>query len=262
MIEKNRNRVRKILKDGGTVSGAWLQAGSPITAEILAEAGYEALMVDLEHGPGDVMTTIGQIQAMKGEIAVPFSRAPWNDFVQIKRILDAGVFGLLVPYVNTKEEAEAAVAAISYPQQGIRGVAGSPRAAHYGYDSMDYLTHANDEIYLMTAVETPEAVANIDEILTVDRLDGIFIGPMDLATNMGSFGDPKAEAVQDAIREVEQKVLASGKVLSTVAGSWADAQKKYERGYRMVFFFSDTTVLGAAARERISSYRKFTEAKS
>jgi len=101
-----------MLSQGKKVSGAWCQAASPVTAEILAEAGYEALMIDLEHGPGDIMTTIAQIQAMKGESAVPFARAPWNDFVQIKRILDAGVYGLLVPYVNTKKEAMAAAEAV------------------------------------------------------------------------------------------------------------------------------------------------------
>ncbi len=261
MLEKNRNWVRSALKEGMRISGAWLQSGSPITAEIMAEAGYDALMIDLEHGPGDIYSTILQIQAMKGERAVPFSRAPWNDFVQIKRILDAGVYGLLVPYVNTREEAEAAVAAISYPKEGIRGVAGSPRAAHYGNRSMEYLSAANSEIFLMTAVETPTAVANLDEILRVERLDGIFIGPMDLATNMGHFGDPKHPDVQAAIGEVEQKVFASGKVLSTVAGTWEDAKGKYERGYRMVFFFSDTTALGAAARERVAQFSAFRDAE-
>ncbi len=259
MIEKNRNWVRAALQEGKKISGAWLQSGSPITAEIMAEAGYDALMVDLEHGPGDIMSTILQIHAMKGEIAVPFSRAPWNDFVQIKRILDAGVYGLLVPYVNTKEEVEAAVSAVSYPKEGIRGVAGSPRAAHYGNKSMEYLSTANDEVYLMTAVETPDAVANLDAILTVDRLDGIFIGPMDLATNMGHFGNPKHPEVQAAIKTVEEKVFAAGKVLSTVAGTWEDAKAKYDKGYQMVFFFSDTTALGAAARTRLAEFKSYIE---
>lgn len=244
-----------MLRQGKKVSGAWCQAASPVTAEILAEAGYEAVMIDLEHGPGDIMTTIGQIQAMKGEVAVPFARAPWNDFVQIKRILDAGIYGVLVPYVNTKEEALAAAEAVMYPTLGVRGVAGSPRAAHYGNGAADYLHSANGEIYLMTAVETPEAVRNLDAILSVERLDGIFIGPMDLATSMGHFCNPKADEVQEAIALIEKKVLASGKYLSTVAGSWEDAQKKYDRGYSLVFFFSDTTSLSEAAREKLQQFR-------
>lgn len=254
MIEKNKNSVKTMLRAGRKASGSWCQAGSAITAEILAEAGYDAVMVDLEHGPGDIMSTIAQVHAMKGEPAVPFARAPWNDFVQIKRILDAGIYGLLVPYVNTREEALEAVKAVSYPTHGIRGVAGSPRAAHYGNGAMEYLKSANDEIYLMTAVETPEAVENLDGILSVERLDGIFIGPMDLATSMGHFCNPKAEEVQAAIRTIEEKVLASGKFLSTVAGTWEDAQSKYDRGYSLVFFFSDTTSLSEAARNKLQSF--------
>lgn len=259
MITKNDNWAKTALKEGKKLSGGWLQAASPITAEVMAEAGFDVLMIDLEHGPGDILTTVGQIQAMKGEKAVPFARAPWNDFVQIKRILDAGVYGLLVPYVNTKQEVLDAVNAISYPKEGIRGVAGSPRAAHYGNKSMDYLKTANDQVYLMTAVETPEAVANIDEILSVERLDGVFIGPMDLATNMGFFGNPKADEVQAAIRTIEEKVFASGKVLSTVAGSWEDAKAKYEKGYQLVVMFSDTTAFGAAARARVSQFNDYND---
>lgn len=257
MIEKNKNWVKDELKEGNKISAAWLQAGSSITAELMAEAGFDVLMIDLEHGPGDIFTTINQIQAMKGEKAVPFCRAPWNDFVQIKKILDAGVYGLLVPYVNSKEEAVAAVEAVSYPLEGIRGVAGSPRAAHYGNNAMNYLKSANDEVFLMTAVETPDAVKNLDDILSVERLDGIFIGPMDLATNMGFFGNPKAPEVQQAIKTIEEKVLASGKILSTVAGTWEDAKAKYDKGYSLINFFSDTTSLGAAARDRVKLFNEY-----
>lgn len=253
----NTNYVRRLLKEKKRVNAAWAQAASPITAEILGDAGYDVVMIDLEHAPGDIERLVSQVHALKGNPSVPFVRAPWNDFVKIKKILDAGVFGLLVPYVNTKEEAEAAVKAILYPPEGIRGVAGSPRAAHFGNNSLDYMKKANNEIFLMTAVETPEAVANLDEILAVDRIDGIFIGPMDLATSMGHFGNPKAPEVQEAIREIEKKVFASDKSLATVASSWDDAAAKYERGYQMLLLFSDTVSLGKAARAMTLA---FTEA--
>ncbi|MDY0287205.1 MAG: aldolase/citrate lyase family protein [Sphaerochaeta sp.] len=257
MIEKNINWAKSALEQNQKLSGGWLQACSPITAEIMAEAGYDVLMIDLEHAPGDMLTTLSQVQAMKGEKAVPFARATWNDFVLIKRILDTGVYGLLVPYVNSKQEVLNAISAISYPSGGIRGVAGSPRAAHYGNNSMEYLTQANQNIFLMTAVETPEAVKNLDDILSVERLDGIFIGPMDLATSMGHFGNPKAPEVQKVIAQVEEKVLASGKVLASIAGSWEDAKAKYDRGYRLVFFFSDTTSLSGFAKERIAQFTAY-----
>lgn len=254
METTHTNRVRKLLKEGKRVTAAWAQAASPITTEILGESGYDAVMIDLEHGPGDILTLISQVQALKGQRAVPFVRAPWNDFVQLKKILDAGVYGLLVPYVNSAREAEDAVRAVLYPTEGIRGVAGSPRAAHYGRQSLEYLSQANEEIFLMTAVETPEAVKNLDEILKVERVDGIFIGPMDLATSMGHFCRPQDPEVQETIRIIENKVLASSKILATVASSWEDAKTKYDRGYRMLLLFSDTVSLGKAARSLTEAF--------
>jgi 2-keto-3-deoxy-L-rhamnonate aldolase RhmA len=257
MIDKNRNYIKDNLKSGKKLFAAWAQAASTITAEILADAGFDIIIVDLEHGPGSIMDLIGQIQAMQGHRAVPFARASWNDFVQIKRILDAGVYGLIVPYVNNREEAELAVKSIQYPPNGIRGVAGSPRAPHYGNNSMEYLRSANEEIILFTAVETIEAVENIDDILSVERLDGIFIGPMDLATNMGYFGNPAHPKVQEAIQSIESKVLHANKYLATIAGSWDDARTKYDRGYNIIAAMSDTVTLGQIAREKVGLFRQY-----
>ncbi len=250
------NYVKAMLKDGKRMTAAWAQAASNITAEILGEAGYDILMIDHEHAPGTILTLISQIQAIKGHDAVPFVRAPWNDFVQIKRILDAGVYGLLVPYVNSREEAAEAVRAVRYPTGGIRGVAGSPRGQHYGSNSMEYIRAANKEIFLMTAAETDTAVENIEEIVAVEGIDGIFIGPMDLASSMGHLGDPSHPEVQDAIGKIEKAVFASGKVLATVAGTWEDAKKKYEKGYQILLLFSDTVSLGKAAREKVELFQK------
>jgi 2-dehydro-3-deoxyglucarate aldolase/4-hydroxy-2-oxoheptanedioate aldolase len=186
MIEKNRNPAAEALRSGKKLSAAWLQAGSPVTAEILAEAGFDILLVDLEHGPGDIMTLVSQIQAMKGEKAVPFARASWNDMVQIKRILDAGANGIVVPYVCTAAEAEAAVRAAKFPPEGVRGIAGSPRAGHYGANSADYFETANRDVFVFIQIENPDGVANLDEILAVEGVDGIYLGPTDLATTHGS----------------------------------------------------------------------------
>jgi len=169
-----KNRVKKLLKEGKKTSGAWLQIASPFTAEIMGRAGFDWLLIDMEHGPGNILTLVSQLQAISGTDTCALVRTPWNDFVAIKRILDTGVHGLLIPYVNTREEAEAAVRACRYPPDGIRGVAGSPRAQGFGQNVQDYLKNANDEILLITAVETPEAVANLDQILTVEGVDGIF----------------------------------------------------------------------------------------
>jgi 2-dehydro-3-deoxyglucarate aldolase/4-hydroxy-2-oxoheptanedioate aldolase len=251
-----KNTLKYKLKSGKKTAGAWVQIASPFTAEILSNAGFDWLMLDMEHGPGDIMTLTSQIHAMKGSDCVPLVRTPWNDFVAIKRILDAGALGVLVPYVNNRAETETAVKACKYPLEGIRGVAGSPRAPGYGQNTGSYLQRANDEIFIMIAVETPEAVQNLDEILQVQGLDGIFIGPMDLASSMGHFGDPSQPEVQTAIQEIEKKVVASGKVLSTTTATWEGAKKLYERGYQMLMLMADGVSLAKLAGKKVAEFRE------
>lgn len=250
------NRVKRLLAEKKKLSAAWLQAASPITAEIMAKAGFDVLMVDMEHGPGDIMDLISQLQAMSRYETAPFVRAPWNDFVIIKRILDAGVSGILIPYVNTAEEAERAVSACKYPLEGIRGIAPSPRAGGYGMDKRNYLDYANEQIDVLVAVETKTAVDHIEEIVKTNGLDGIFIGPMDLATSFGHFCNPGAGEVQAAIKRVEEAALKSDKFLATVAGSFEQAKELYEKGYSMVVMMSDTTTLGKIALEQADKFRE------
>ena len=250
------NTLKTKLKADKKTAGAWVQIASPFTAEILSSAGFDWLMLDMEHGPGDILTLVSQVHAMKGSGSVPLVRTPWNDFVAIKRILDAGAQGVLIPYVNNWSEAEHAVKACKYPLEGIRGVAGSPRAPGYGQNIGNYLQRANDEIFIMIAVETPEAAANLDEILQVDGLDGVFIGPMDLASSMGYFGDPSQPKVQAAIRKIESKVLAAGKVLATTTGTWEQAQKLFERGYQMLMLMADGVSLAKLAAQKVAQFRE------
>jgi 2-dehydro-3-deoxyglucarate aldolase/4-hydroxy-2-oxoheptanedioate aldolase len=251
------NKVKRALKAGQKVAGAWAQLASPFSAEILARAGFDFVMIDMEHAPGDFLTLAYQCMAMGATDATPLVRAPWNDMVAIKRILDSGAQGVLVPYVNTRAEAEAAVAAVKYPLQGVRGVAASPRAPGYGLNSLKgYLGPANAETLVLAAAETPAAVAHLDEILSVEGLDGIFIGPMDLATSMGHFCDPAHPEVQAAVARIESKVKGSGKTLATLAGGSEDARAKFDRGYQMLLVMSDSVTLGQVAAEKVAEFRK------
>lgn len=250
-----QNPVKTLLRQGKKAAGAWVQTGSPLSAEIMAAAGFDFIILDLEHGPGDNMTLLHMCQALGGTDAVPFVRATWNDFVQIKRILDAGAYGVLVPYVNTRQEAEAAVRACKYPPEGIRGVAGSPRAVGYGSNRGDYLGRANEEILILTAVETEDAVNNLDNILTVPGLDAIFIGPMDLASSLGHLGDPGHPDVQAVIKKVEGKVLASDKFLVSLTGSWEEAKAMYQRGYHMLMLMADGLALAKMASEKVNQFK-------
>jgi 2-dehydro-3-deoxyglucarate aldolase/4-hydroxy-2-oxoheptanedioate aldolase len=255
MAKTFQNRVKRLLTDGQKTAGAWLQIGSPMTAEIMSQAGFDLLVIDMEHGPGDISTLVSQLQAMNGSECVPLVRAPWNDFVVVKRILDAGAYGILYPYINTKVEAEAAVRACKYPPEGIRGTSVSSRAAGYGQNAENYLPYAKDQILILVAAETADAVANLDEILTVPGVDGVFIGPMDLSTSMGHMGNPGHPKVRAAIETIETKVLDAGKVLSTIAGNWEQAQQRYEQGYQMITLMSDGVALGKMASDLVRQFK-------
>jgi len=251
-----KNAAKQKLIDGQATCGAFLQTLSPVSAEILSHSGFDWLIVDLEHAPGSFQNLQQQLQAMNGSGTTPFARAPWNDVVAIKRILDTGVMGVLIPYVNSREEAEAAVAACKYPPAGVRGVAGSPRAAGYTRNAGPYLNSANNEVVVMVAVETMEAVTNLDDILTVEGLDGIFIGPMDLASSMGHLGDPGHPEAQKQIRIIEDKVLATDKFLGTVATSQEKAQACIEKGYQWLILMQDGAALREAGDGAVQSFRE------
>lgn len=257
MIEKNYNPVKHGVKKGEKFLAAWCQAASNITAEVIADSGMDVIMIDCEHAPSDYQCLISQLQAMNGYKAVPFARAPWNDFVRIKKILDTGVYGVLVPYVETAEEAKKAVEAVKYPPYGVRGVAGSTRAAHYGNNGLDYFTRANDEVMVFIAIESQKGIDNLDEILKIKDLDGVFVGPVDLATNLGHLGNPNFPDVQQAIEGIEKKVVDSGKVLMALGNDWESAKAKFDRGAQIVICMSDTTSLGALARENVRKFQEY-----
>jgi len=258
MAELFENRVKALIKAGKKTAGAWAQLCSPISAEILARGGFDWILIDMEHAPGDPLTLLAQCQgiAAAGTGAVPFVRVPWNDPVWIKRILDAGACGLMIPYVNTKEEAVRALQACKYPPQGTRGIAGSPRAAGYGRDTVSYLKRANDEIFVMLQVETPQAIENLEEIAEVPGVDALFIGPMDLSTSMGHFGNPGHPEVQAAIATVEAKAKKLGMPLGTISGSWEQAKALYERGYQLITLTSDSVLISKVAAETMARFRE------
>ena len=249
--------VSEKLRAGRPVCAAWAQLGSNVSAEIFAEAGFDALIIDMEHGPWDMQNTLAAMQACKGTGCAPFVRVPWNDMVWCKRALDLGAAGVHVPYVSTREEAERAVRFCKYPTAGgVRGIAGSQRAVRYGLRKAEYYAGADRDIIVMVAIESPEGVANIAEIAAVEGVDGIFIGPSDLSTTMGHLADPSQPDVQEAIAKIEREAKAQGKFLGTIAPDWAGAKKLYDKGYSLVYFMSDTTTLSAAAHSAVEAFRQ------
>jgi 2-dehydro-3-deoxyglucarate aldolase/4-hydroxy-2-oxoheptanedioate aldolase len=250
------NRLKALLKAGKKTAGAWAQLCSPTAVEILGRAGFDWILIDMEHAPGDLQTLVAQLQAMAGSGAVPIVRAPWNDLVWIKRILDAGAYGVMIPSVNTREQAIAAVQACKYPPVGVRGIAGSPRAAGFGRDTAGYLKRANDEILVILQVETPQAIQNLEDIGKVPGVDALFIGPMDLSTSMGHLGNPAHPEVQAAIATVEAKARALGMPLGTISAGWDQAKTLYDRGYQLVTLLSDVVMLSKGSADAMAKFRE------
>jgi len=248
--------VLERLRNGEKVSAAWNQLGSNISAEIIAEAGFDVMVIDMEHAHTTLPQVISMIQATKGTDCVPFVRVPWNDIVWCKQVLDTGAYGIHVPYVQTKEEAEAAVRYCKYPMDGVRGIAMSHRAVNYGMNKEDYFPRANKDLIVIVAIETPLGVENIKEIVSVEGVDGIFIGPADLATSMGHLANPAHPEVQEAIRKIEEAVIPTGKFLGTVAANADAAKKLYDRGYGIIYMMSDVGAVVKVAKAEVKVFKE------
>lgn len=251
------NTIMNKLRNHQPVSATWAQLGSSQCTEILADAGFDVIVIDMEHSQVTLPQLTNMMMAMKGTDAVPIVRAPWNDMVWCKQILDCGAYGIHIPYVSTREEAEYAVKSCKYALEGFRGIASTHRAVDYGLKKKEYWSRANQDIIVMVAIETPQGVDNIDEIASVEGVDGIFIGPSDLSTSMGHFVDPSHPEVREAINKVELSAKAHGKFLGTIAANMDAAKALYERGYSIVYFMSDAVTLGNQASAQVKQFRDF-----
>ena len=241
------NTFRQNLIAGKKLIGCWSSLGSHITTEVLGLAGFDWLLLDAEHSPNDVLSLVPQLMALKDSPSAPVVRPQWNDTVQIKRLLDAGFHNFLIPFVQSADEARAAVAATRYPPQGVRGLSVSQRNNKYG-TVKDYFKIVNDNIAVMVQIETMAAVNAIDEICAVDGVDGIFIGPGDLSTTMGHIGNPLHPEVQAAMQKVYASAKAHGKPVGILAPVEADARRYLEMGATFVAVGSDLGVFRNATQ--------------
>src|ERR1700722_19025388 len=193
-----KNPLKAKLKQGKPAYGIGLSIGHPDVAEIIGKLGYDWAFIDTEHSPMDVADVQVLLQAMSSSSTVPIVRVAWNDMVMIKKALDIGAYGIIVPWVNSGEEALRAVQAVKYPPQGLRGW-GPRRAA---MDDPDYAKAANDEILVCVQIETQQAVDHIDEILSVPGIDAVMIGPNDLSLSLGVFTQWEDPKFKDAIARI------------------------------------------------------------
>ncbi len=247
------NAFRQKLIAGERLIGCWSSLGSPITTEILGLAGFDWILLDGEHAPNDVSSFIPQLMALKGSASAPVVRPSWNDTVEIKRLLDAGFYNFLVPFVQSAEEARRAVAATRYPPQGVRGVSVAQRNNHYN-TVKDYLKHINDNITVMVQIENRIGVDAIGEICAVDGIDGVFIGPSDLAAAYGHLGDAAHPEVQAAMQVVFAAAKAAGKPVGILAPVEADARRYLEQGATFVAVGSDLGVFRGATQALRDKY--------
>jgi len=176
------NTLRKIWARGEAVVNGWLAIPSAFSAEVMAHQGFDSLVVDMQHGVVDYQVAVTMLQAISTTDVVPMARVPWNDPARLMKILDAGVYGVICPMINTREEAEALVRHCKYPPRGHRSW-GPVRASIYA--GADYGDHANDDIVVMPMIETAEAMKNLDEILSVPGVYGVYVGPSDLSLALG-----------------------------------------------------------------------------
>ncbi|MCB1386609.1 MAG: HpcH/HpaI aldolase/citrate lyase family protein [Nitratireductor sp.] len=242
------NTLKKALSAGKFQLGVWSGLCSPLVAEILSDGPFDWLTIDMEHSPNTLESVLAQLQAMRGGMVAPIVRPPWNDFVVIKQLLDAGAQSFIIPYVQNAEEAARAVAATRYPPRGIRGVAGGSRATRFGRIA-DYLKHADEEICVIVQAESVEALDNIEAIAAVDGVDGIFVGPADLSASMGLLGQLSHPDLLARIAEAADRINATGKVSATLSFDPAMARAFADMGFQMVAAASDTHFLlrGAAS---------------
>ena len=241
------NRFKQDLIAGKRLIGCWCSLANPITTEVLGVAGFDWILLDGEHSPNDVISFIPQLMALKDSVSAPVVRPSWNDAIEIKRLLDAGFYNFLVPFVQSADDARRAVSATRYPPQGIRGVSVSQRSNRYG-SVPGYFQGINDHICVMVQIESRDGVAAVAEIAAVDGVDCLFVGPSDLAAGMGHLGNANHPEVQAAMTTVFAAARAAGKPVGILAPVEADARRYMEAGASFVAVGSDLGVFRAATQ--------------
>ena len=243
------NPFKAALANGQRQIGFWLSMADAYLAEVSATAGFEWLLIDAEHAPNDVRSILAQLQAVAPYSAEAVVRPVNGDPALLKRLLDIGARNLLVPMIDTADQARACVAAVRYPPHGIRGVGSAVGRASRWSSWTDYLDIADSEICLLVQAETVTALDNLEAICAVDGVDGVFIGPADLAASMGHRGKPGDPEVQNAIEAAMRTIIASGKAAGTLTSDPVLARRYLELGCTFVATGVDILMFANAARK-------------
>jgi 4-hydroxy-2-oxoheptanedioate aldolase len=249
------NTVKRAWREGKVTFGAWLSIPNAFSAEVMAHQGFDWLCIDMQHGLIDYQAAVGMLQAISTTETIPIIRVPWNEPGIIGKALDAGAYGVIIPLINTRAQAEAAVGACRYAPLGYRSF-GPLRAGYYA--GPDYALHANDEIACIPMIETATALANLDEILSVPGIDAVYVGPSDLSLTLGL---PPGMDHDDASFQQARHAIADAcnkrGIVPGIHASAALAPKHMEAGYRMITISTD---VGSMASAAAADLRKLREA--
>ena len=243
------NPFKAALANGQRQIGFWLSMADAYLAEVSATAGFEWLLIDAEHAPNDVRSILAQLQAVAPYSSEAVVRPVNGDPALLKRLLDIGARNLLVPMIDTADQARTCVAAVRYPPHGIRGVGSAVGRASRWSSRTDYLDIADSEICLLVQAETVTALDNLEAICAVEGVDGVFIGPADLAASMGHRGKPGHPEVQNAIEAAMRTIIASGKAAGTLTSDPVLARRYLELGCTFVATGVDILTFANAARK-------------
>ena len=232
------NSILDIWREGKAVINGWLQIPNSFTAESMAKMGWDSLTIDLQHGLNDYSTSVSMLQAIANSTTIPLARVPWNEPGIIMKMLDAGTCGIIAPMINNKKECEKFVSYCRYPPLGQRSFGPTRAQLVYG---LDYHTNANSQIITLAMIETKEAMNNLDEILSVDNLNGVYIGPADMSISYGLTPkfDVKEEPVFSKIQLIVKKAKEYGKIAGIHNGSTDYAKEMIALGYQFISISSD-----------------------
>lgn len=257
-MEMPVNRFKLALRDGPAQIGLWVALADPYGVEICANAGFDWMLLDGEHSPNDLRSLLGQLQTLAAYPVQPIIRPPTGDPVLIKQLLDIGVQTLLVPLVESAEQAQNLVRAMRYPPEGIRGVGSALARAARWNTVPDYLQRADAQMCLLVQVETRLGVENLDAIAQVDGVDGVFIGPADLSAALGHRGNPGHPQVQKVIEEGIGRIRAAGKAPGIISADEGLAKRYLELGCRFVAVGSDVALLLRSAQTLVNRFKQGT----
>lgn len=248
------NALRQAWKEGRRTVNGWLAIPAPFAAEVMAHQGWDSLTIDLQHGLVDYQTAVGMLQAISTTAVVPMVRVPWLEPGILMKVQDAGAYGVICPMISTVADAEALVRACRYPPRGTRSF-GPIRATIYG--GADYARHADRTVLVLAMIETAQALDNLEAILAVEGLDGVYVGPSDLSNSMGHppVLDPEVPEVVEAIELVARSAKAKGLYAGIHTAAPAYARRMHEVGYDFVSIGSDARLLAMKSQELLAETR-------